>query len=209
MNKKQFVTGALLRSIPFAVLLVTVLVVKFANLAASDWWGWYLLYALVFLSLAFSGYFIVKNGKGLVIASVRAKILLQTAQAFIDRWDNETYEQNNVINYAYQSERDFDTTLAFHDESIAMTHIIRDENGDVTGDSESKVYAYDKIISLAVTDIGGEGCAHIRFSFDDGEIKYTYFDVDLAKFLMQKTNLPLENIRQLKEFYEGLLLNKK
>ena len=209
MDRKQFTMGVILRAAVFVVFLVAALVVKFANLASADWWGWYLLYALVFLSLAYLAYFAVKNGKFFIIARVREKMMRQVAQDFVDRWDDEAYDPNNVLNYAYQSERDFDTTLAFHDESIAITKILRDENGDVTGENESSVYEYAKIQSLAVTDIGGGGSAHIRFSFDDGSIKYTYFDVDLAKFLQQKTNLQIENIGQLKEYYQSLLEDKK
>ncbi len=209
MDKKQFIKGSVFRFAIFLVVFIAVLVVKLADLAPADWWGWYLLYALVFLSLAYFAYFAVKYGKGFIIESLRVKMMKQTAQDFVDRWDDENYEPNNVLNYAYQSERDFDTTLAFHDEDIAITHILRDENGDVTGDNETSIYGYDKIKSLAVIDIGGQGCAHIRFSFDDGAIKYAYFDVDLAKFLKQKTNLPLENIEQLKEYYDGLLEEKK
>lgn len=208
MDKKKFIIGSLLRSVPFLILLVVTLVMKFSGYAADDWWGWYLMYLLIFAALIYFGLFFVRNGKTLVIESVMEKMRFNSSKAFLEKWDAEGYDKQSVLNYVYQSEHDMDTTMAFHENDVTVKRVVRDMNGDVTGETEEKTYAYSDVKSLAVVDIEGMGSVHIEFEFSDGQSTFAYFDVDLAKFMTEKTGLELKNILQLQNHARQLVESK-
>lgn len=204
MEKKQFVRGLLLRLIPFVLVLALTLTVKFANLAPDGWWGWYAIYALIFASIAFFVFFAVRHGKNFVVESVKQKVMKKSAEDFLNGWEAETYNREGVVDYIYQSERDFDRTITFREEEVEVRQILRDADGEVTGDADLTVYKYADIKGLKAVDIGGIGSPHIQLDFGSST-EYGYLDVDLARFLMEKTSLEIEDIDRLKEYYQSLI----
>lgn len=203
MNKKQFVTGLVLRIIPLVIVVVAAIVIKAAGGFSADWWGWYVLYILIFACAAYAAYYGVRHGRTFVVDGVKKKIAVQTARDFLARWDEQTYSQQNVVGYSYRSERDFDTATTFGADKITVRKVLRDEQEDITGEADVAEYSYGDISALEITDIGGEGSVHIKLTLGDKEV-YCYFDVDLGRYLAEKTGLTIKEIDSLKEYYLGL-----
>ena len=201
METKQFVKKLLLRSVPFFVAAIATIVLKVANVAESSWWGWYVMYALVVGSLAFALYYGVKNSRGMIIENVKKSYIKKVAKQYLENWDKPEYSTENIINYIYQNERNFDRTILFKEDEMVVEEVLRDNDGMVTGENTKDVVAYAQVESLCVVDIGMEGSAHIEMSTDNGKKEYVYFDVDLAKFLVAKTGKQIEKMDELKSFY--------
>ena len=201
METKQFVKKLLLRSVPFFVAAIATIVLKVANVAESNWWGWYVMYALVVGSLAFALYYGVKNSRGMIIENVKKSYIKKVAKQYLENWDKPEYSTENIINYIYQNERNFDRTILFKEDEMVVEEVLRDSDGMVTGENTKDVVAYAQAESLCIVDIGMEGSAHIELTLDNGKKEYVYFDVDLAKFLMAKTGKQIEKMDELKSFY--------
>ena len=201
METKQFVKKLLLRSVPFFVAAIATIVLKVANVAESNWWGWYVMYALVVGSLAFALYYGVKNSRGMIIENVKKSYIKKVAKQYLENWDKPEYSTENIINYIYQNERNFDRTILFKEDEMIIEEVLRDSDGMVTGEKTKDVVAYAQAESLCIVDIGTEGSAHIEMTLDNGKKEYVYFDVDLAKFLMAKTGKQIEKMDELKSFY--------
>ena len=201
METKQFVKKLLLRSVPFFVAAIATIVLKVANVAESNWWGWYVMYALVVGSLAFALYYGVKNSRGMIIENVKKSYIKKVAKQYLENWDKPEYSTENIINYIYQNERNFDRTILFKEDEMIVEEVLRDSDGMVTGENTKDVVAYAQAESLCIVDIGTEGSAHIEMTLDNGKKEYVYFDVDLAKFLMAKTGKQIEKMDELKSFY--------
>ena len=204
METKQFVKKLLLRSVPFFVTAIATIVLKVANVAESSWWGWYVMYALVVGSLAFALYYGVKNSRGMIIENVKKSYIKKVAKQYLENWDKPEFSTENIINYIYQNERNFDRTILFKEDEMVVDEVLRDNDGMVTGENTKDVVAYAQVESLCVVDIGTEGSAHIEMSIDNGKKEYVYFDVDLAKFLVAKTGKQIEKMDELKSFYVQL-----
>ena len=201
METKQFVKKFLLRSVPFFVTAIATIVLKVANVAESSWWGWYVMYALVVGSLAFALYYGVKNSRGMIIENVKKSYIKKVAKQYLENWDKPEYSTENIINYIYQNERNFDRTILFKEDEMIVEEVLRDSDGMVTGEKTKDIVAYAQAESLCIVDIGTEGSAHIEMTLDNGKKEYVYFDVDLAKFLMAKTGKQIEKMDELKSFY--------
>lgn len=204
MDKKQFVKGLLLRLIPLAVLIVAAVVMAVCGIK-GDWVGWYAVYAVIFAAMVFVVIFAVKNGTAVAANSIRNSMRQKEAALALAKWQNGEYNKANVVCHGYQSERDFDTTMFFYEENIKTSKILRDEDNMVTGETQTQTLAYENITALAVVDVAGLGSPHIRYSFSDGNILYSYFDVDLARFLQEKTSMELEGIEDLKKYYLSVM----
>lgn len=203
MDKKQFVTGVVLRFALLIIITAAVLILRFAGGISADWWGWYVMYVLIFASAAVAAFYIVRHGRTFVVDGVRKKMMKKSAADFLEAWEAESFTPSNVEGYAYHSERDFDTSLTFGGQ-ITVRKVLRDENGDVTGDADVREYSYGDIVLLEVTDIGGEGCAHVKISFSDGAEEYCYLDADVGRYLAQKTGLEIKGIEEYKDYCRKL-----
>ena len=201
METKQFLKNLLLRALPFFVFVIALIVLKSADVQSNDWWGWYVMYVLIFASLAFALYYGVKNSKGMIIENVKKSYIKKVAKQYLSVWDDPRFSTENIINYIYQNERNFDRTILFKEDDMTIEQVIRDEDGLVTGEKTTDVVAYSQIESLGIVDIGMQGSAHIELTLAGGKKEYVYFDVDLAKFLMAKTGKQIEKMDELKSFY--------
>ncbi len=204
MNKKQFVTGVILRFAVFVVVVAIVLVLRFAGGIDSGWWGWYVLYVLVFASAVIAAFYTVKHGRTFVVDGVHKKMIKKAAADFLDAWEAETYSPSNVEGYAYQSERDFDASLTFTSTQITVRKVLRDENGDITGEADVREYPYVNITALEVTDIESPGCTHIKITFNDSAAEYSYLDADLGRYLTEKTKLKISGIDEYIDYCRKL-----
>ena len=204
METKQFLKNLLLRAIPFFVFVVALIVLKVADVQSADWWGWYVMYVLIFASLAFALYYGVKNSKGMIIENVKKSYIKKVAKQYLSVWDDPNYSTENIINYIYQNERNFDRTMLFKEDDMTIEQVVRDQDGMVTGEKTTDVVAYSQIESLGIVDIGMQGSAHIELTLADGKKEYVYFDVDLAKFFVAKTNKQIDKMDELKSFYVNL-----
>jgi len=205
MENKNFTRGLLIRAIPFVILLVAAIVLKLATNIEGDWWGWYVIYALVVVAMAFVIVYAVKNGRSILIGSVRRGIEKKAAQHFFDEWDKPGFNLQNVVGFVYQNEREFDRTILFGEEKMVVEQLMRDDDGMVTGDKITQECAYGSIKELEVVDIGGEGCIHVEITFSNDVQEYAYFDVDLAKFLMEKSKKQLVGVEKLRAYYYSVI----
>jgi len=201
METKNFVKSVLLRSIPFFVLVVATIVLKVAEVMPAEWWGWILLYVLDVAALAFPIIYAAKNSRGMIIENVRKSIIKKVAKQYLAEWGKPEYNTENIIGYIYQNEHNFDRTVLFGQDDMTIEQVVRDDEGMVTGEKTKEVVTYDKIESLAVVDIGTQGSAHIELTLDNGNKEYVYFDLDVAKFFVAKTNKQIANMDELKAFY--------
>ena len=112
METKQFLKNLLLRAIPFFAFVIALIVLKVADVQPSDWWGWYVMYVLIIASLAFALYYGVKNSKGMIIENVKKSYIKKVAKQYLSVWDDPKYSTENIINYIYQNERNFDRTIS-------------------------------------------------------------------------------------------------
>ena len=145
MDKKQFVTGVVLRFALLIIITAAVLILRFAGGISADWWGWYVMYVLIFASAAVAAFYTVRHGRTFVVDGVRKKMMKKSAADFLEAWEAESFTPSNVEGYAYHSERDFDTSLTFGGQ-ITVRKVLRDENGDVTGDADVREYSYGDIV---------------------------------------------------------------
>ena len=201
METKNFVKSVLLRSIPFFVLVVATIVLKVAEVMPAEWWGWILLYVLDVAALAFPIIYAAKNSRGMIIENVRKSIIKKVAKQYLAEWGKPEYNTENIIGYIYQNERNFDRTVLFGQDDMTIEQVVRDDEGMVTGEKTKEVVTYEKIESLSVVDIGTQGSAHIELTLDNGNKEYVYFDLDVAKFFVAKTNKQIANMDELKAFY--------
>ena len=204
METKQFLKNLFLRAIPFFVFVVALVVLKVADVQSSNWWGWTVLYVLIFASLAFALYYGAKNSKGMIIENVKKTVMKKVAKQYLAVWDDPKYSTENIINYIYQNERNFDRTMLFKEEDVTVEQVVRDQDGMVTGEKTTEVFAYSQIESLCVVDIGTSGSAHIELTLESGKKEYVYFEVDLAKFFVAKTGKQIDKMDELKAFYINL-----
>ena len=204
METKQFLKNLFLRAIPFFVFVVALVVLKVADVQSSNWWGWTVLYVLIFASLAFALYYGAKNSKGMIIENVKKTVMKKVAKQYLAVWDDPKYSTENIINYIYQNERNFDRTMLFKEEDVTVEQVVRDQDGMVTGEKTTEVFAYSQIESLCVVDIGTSGSAHIELTLEGGKKEYVYFEVDLAKFFVAKTGKQIDKMDELKAFYINL-----
>ncbi len=204
METKNFVKNVLLRSIPFFVLLVATIVLKVAEVMPAEWWGWTVLYVIDVAALAFPIIYAAKNSRGMIIENVRKSIFKKIAKQYLAEWDNPEYKTENIIGYIYQNEHNFDRTILFAEEDMTIEQVLRDDEGLVTGEKTKEVATYQQIESLCITDIGTQGSAHIELTLENGNKEYVYFDLDIAKFFMAKTNKQIAGMDELKSFYIGL-----
>ena len=204
METKQFLKNLFLRAIPFFVFVVALVVLKVADVQSSNWWGWTVLYVLIFASLAFALYYGAKNSKGMIIENVKKTVMKKVAKQYLAVWDDPKYSTENIINYIYQNERNFDRTMLFKEEDVTVEQVVRDQDGMVTGEKTTEVFAYSQIESLCIVDIGTSGSAHIELTLESGKKEYVYFEVDLAKFFVAKTGKQIDKMDELKAFYINL-----
>lgn len=204
METKNFVKNVLLRSIPFFVLVIATIVLKVAEVMPAEWWGWIALYVLDVAALAFPIIYAAKNSKGMIIENVRKSILKKVAKQYLAEWDNPNFSTENIIGYIYQNEHDFDRTILFAEDDMTIEQVLRDDEGLVTGEKTKEVATYQQIESLCVTDIGTQGSAHIELTLENGKKEYVYFDLDVAKFFVAKTNKQIAGMDELKSFYINL-----
>jgi hypothetical protein len=201
METKQFVKNLLLRAIPFFVFTIAIIVLKVADVASGDWWGWYVMYVLIFVSLAYALYYGIKNSRGMIIENVKKSYIKKVAKQYLAMWEHPEYNTGNIINYIYQNERNFDRTILFTQDDMTIEEVIRDSDGMVTGEKTKEVVTYQQIESMCIVDIGMEGSAHIELTLDNGNKEYVYFDLDIAKFFMAKTGKQIDKMDDLKAFY--------
>ena len=201
METKQFVKNLLLRAIPFFVFTIAIIVLKVADVASGDWWGWYVMYVLIFVSLAYVLYYGIKNSRGMIIENVKKSYIKKVAKQYLAMWEHPEYNTGNIINYIYQNERNFDRTILFTQDDMTIEEVIRDSEGMVTGEKTKEVVTYQQIESMCIVDIGMEGSAHIELTLDNGNKEYVYFDLDIAKFFIAKTGKQIDKMDDLKAFY--------
>ena len=201
METKQFVKNLLLRAIPFFVFTIAIIVLKVADVASGDWWGWYVMYVLIFVSLAYALYYGIKNSRGMIIENVKKSYIKKVAKQYLAMWEHPEYNTGNIINYIYQNERNFDRTILFTQDDMTIEEVIRDAEGMVTGEKTKDVVTYAQIESMCIVDIGMEGSAHIELTLDNGKKEYVYFDLDIAKFFIAKTGKQIDKMDDLKAFY--------
>lgn len=201
METKQFVKNLLLRAIPFFVFTIAIIVLKVADVASGDWWGWYVMYVLIFVSLAYALYYGIKNSRGMIIENVKKSYIKKVAKQYLAMWEHPEYNTGNIINYIYQNERNFDRTILFTQDDMTIEEVIRDSEGMVTGEKTKEVVTYQQIESMCIVDIGMEGSSHIELTLDNGKKEYVYFDLDLAKYFIAKTGKQIEKMDDLKAFY--------
>ena len=201
METKQFVKNLLLRAIPFFVFTIAIIVLKVADVASGDWWGWYVMYVLIFVSLAYALYYGIKNSRGMIIENVKKSYIKKVAKQYLAMWEHPEYNTGNIINYIYQNERNFDRTILFTQDDMTIEEVIRDSEGMVTGEKTKEVVTYQQIESMCIVDIGMEGSAHIELTLDNGNKEYVYFDLDIAKFFIAKTGKQIDKMDDLKTFY--------
>ncbi len=201
METKQFVKNLLLRAIPFFVFTIAIIVLKVADVASGDWWGWYVMYVLIFVSLAYVLYYGIKNSRGMIIENVKKSYIKKVAKQYLAMWEHPEYNTGNIINYIYQNERNFDRTILFAQDDMTIEEVIRDSEGMVTGEKTKDVVTYQQIESMCIVDIGMEGSAHIELTLDNGNKEYVYFDLDIAKFFIAKTGKQIDKMDDLKAFY--------
>lgn len=201
METKQFVKNLLLRTIPFFAVVIATIVLKVAEVMPGDWWGWYVLYVVDVLALAFPVVYGAKNCKGMVIENVKKGYVKKVAKQYLAMWDHPEHNEANIIGFIYQNERNFDRTILFEEDKMTVDQVVRDDDGMVTGENEKYVFTYQQITGMAIVDIGLEGSAHIEMTVDNGNKEYVYFDLDMAKYLMKKCNMQIENMDELKTFY--------
>lgn len=201
METKQFVKNLLLRAIPFFVFTIAIIVLKVADVASGDWWGWYVMYVLIFVSLAYALYYGIKNSRGMIIENVKKSYIKKVAKQYLAMWEHPEYNTGNIINYIYQNERNFDRTILFTQDDMTIEEVIRDSEGMVTGEKTKEVVTYQQIESMCIVDIGMEGSAHIELTLDNGNKEYVYFDLDIAKFFIAKTGKQIDKMDDLKAFY--------
>lgn len=201
METKQFVKNLLLRAIPFFVFTIAIIVLKVADVASGDWWGWYVMYVLIFVSLAYVLYYGIKNSRGMIIENVKKSYIKKVAKQYLAMWEHPEYNTGNIINYIYQNERNFDRTILFAQDDMTIEEVIRDSEGMVTGEKTKEVVTYQQIESMCIVDIGMEGSAHIELTLDNGNKEYVYFDLDIAKFFIAKTGKQIDKMDDLKAFY--------
>ena len=128
----------------------------------------------------------------------------KVAKQYLAVWDDPKYSTENIINYIYQNERNFDRTMLFKEEDVTVEQVVRDQDGMVTGEKTTEVFAYSQIESLCIVDIGTSGSAHIELTLEGGKKEYVYFEVDLAKFFVAKTGKQIDKMDELKAFYINL-----
>ena len=201
METKQFVKNLLLRAIPFFVFTIAIIVLKIADVASGDWWGWYVMYVLIFVSLAYVLYYGIKNSRGMIIENVKKSYIKKVAKQYLAMWEHPEYNTGNIINYIYQNERNFDRTILFTQDDMTIEEVIRDSDGMVTGEKTKEVVTYQQIESMCIVDIGMEGSSHIELTLDNGNKEYVYFDLDIAKFFIAKTGKQIDKMDDLKAFY--------
>ncbi len=201
METKQFVKNLLLRAIPFFVFTIAIIVLKVAEVASGDWWGWYVMYVLIFVSLAYVLYYGIKNSRGMIIENVKKSYIKKVAKQYLAMWEHPEYNTGNIINYIYQNERNFDRTILFTQDDMTIEEVVRDSEGMVTGEKTKDVVTYQQIESMCIVDIGMEGSSHIELTLDNGNKEYVYFDLDVAKFFMAKTGKQIDKMDDLKAFY--------
>ena len=201
METKQFVKNLLLRAIPFFVFTIAIIVLKVADVASGDWWGWYVMYVLIFVSLAYALYYGIKNSRGMIIENVKKSYIKKVAKQYLAMWEHPEYNTGNIINYIYQNERNFDRTILFTQDDMTIEEVIRDSEGMVTGEKTKEVVTYQQIESMCIVDIGMEGSSHIELTLDNGNKEYVYFDLDIAKFFIAKTGKQIDKMDDLKAFY--------
>lgn len=201
METKQFVKNLLLRAIPFFVFTIAIIVLKVADVASGDWWGWYVMYVLIFVSLAYVLYYGIKNSRGMIIENVKKSYIKKVAKQYLAMWEHPEYNTGNIINYIYQNERNFDRTILFTQDDMTIEEVIRDSEGMVTGEKTKEVVTYQQIESMCIVDIGMEGSSHIELTLDNGNKEYVYFDLDIAKFFIAKTGKQIDKMDDLKAFY--------
>ena len=201
METKQFVKNLLLRAIPFFVFTIAIIVLKVADVASGDWWGWYVMYVLIFVSLAYVLYYGIKNSRGMIIENVKKSYIKKVAKQYLAMWEHPEYNTGNIINYIYQNERNFDRTILFTQDDMTIEEVIRDSEGMVTGEKTKEVVTYQQIASMCIVDIGMEGSSHIELTLDNGNKEYVYFDLDIAKFFIAKTGKQIDKMDDLKAFY--------
>ena len=204
METKNFTKSALLRSIPFFVLLIATIVLKVAEVMPAEWWGWIALYVVDVAALAFPIIYVAKNSREMIVENVRKNILKKLAKQYLAQWDNPEFSTENIIGYIYQNEHNFDRTVLFGEQDMTIEQVLRDDEGMVTGEKTKEVISYDQIESLCIADIGTQGSAHIELTLDNGNKEYVYFDLDVAKFFVAKTNKQIANMDDLKVFYINL-----